>query len=219
MLHKTEFATVVLASLLLSAQTAPGMYTPNPAGRWAPDHFFLAGDFQFNSSKDLDFGGGHSQSLDNMAGFFVRPSYSIARNVVIHGRLGFQTADNIDTGFAGGFGIQGAYQFPAAPAWAVGGAFDYMHWSADIQNGGPNINWNEFQLSPAVSYRIPTFKKLTPYAGLMFDFVDARDSVSQSDPVGLLMGTNFDPNPHLRLDFQLRVISETGFLLSAGYLF
>ncbi len=218
-MHKTEFATVILASLLLSAQNALAMYTPNPAGRWEPNRFFLAGDFQFNSSKDLDFGGGDSHSLDNTVGLFVRPSYSIARNIVVYGRLGLQSADTIDTGFAGGFGVQAAYQFPRSPAWAIGGAFDYMHWSANIQNGGPNINWNEFQLTPAVSYQIPALKELTPYAGLMFDFVDARDSVSESDPVGLLMGTNFDPNPHLRLDFQLRVISETGFFFSVGYLF
>jgi hypothetical protein len=204
---------------LLWTGVAGAMYAPNPAGRWAPDHFFLAGDFQFNSSKDLDTGGGDSHSLDTMAGFFVRPSYSIARNIVIYGRLGFQSADTVDTGFAGGFGVQGAYEIPGARAWAIGGAFDYMHWSGDIEHGGPSINWNEFQLSPAVSYKIPTLPELTPYGGLMFDFVDARDSLSESNPVGLLMGMNIDPNPHLRLDAQVRVVTETGFAFSIGYLF
>ena len=214
-----RISVVAVLAATFWAGTAVAMYTPNPAGRWAPDHFFLAGDFQFNGSKDLDVGGGHTHSLDNMVGLFVRPSYSIARNIVVYGRLGFQSADSVDTGFAGGFGIQGAYEFPGARAWAIGGAFDFMHWSADMQDGGPDINWNEFQLTPAVSYRIPSLPELTPYAGLMFDFVDARDSVSEDDPVGLLMGTNFDPNPHLRLDFQLRVISETGFFFSVGYVF
>lgn len=223
------FVTCILAG----AHYAAAMYTPNPAGRWAPNRFFLAGDFQFND-KDLDPGG----NLGNMAGFFARPSYSVARNVTIYGLLGFQRADgnegvpDVDTGFAGGFGVQGAYVFPGAPEWALGGSFQFMHWASDFQHecvpdrfgfcrveGGRNIDWNEFQVAPAVSYQVPTVPSLTPYAGLLFDFVDARDSISERDTVGLLFGTNFDPTPRVRLDGQVRVINETGFFLSAGYLF
>ncbi len=215
--HGITFALAVLVFLWTGSVTA--MYTPNPAARWAPGRFFLAGDFQFNSSKDLDVGNGRTEQVDDMAGFFVRPSYSIATNVVVHGRLGFQGANDVDTGFAGGFGIQGAYVLPGAPAWAIGGAFDYLHWSADLSGTGSNINWNEFQLAPAVSYRIPRVPKLTPYGGLLFDFVTARNSSSESDPVGLLFGTNFDPTPHVRIDGQFRVVNETGFYFSVGYLF
>lgn len=196
---------------VLSATNAAAMSTPNPAGRWDPQRFILAGDFQFNGSKDLDHGG----EVNNMAGFFVRPAFSIVRNVVVYGRLGFQTADQVDLGFAGGFGIQGAYEFPADRHWAVGGSFDYLHWSGDLADSH-DIDWNEFQLTPAVSY---AFEQFTPYAGLMLDFVDGHDSISQDDPVGLLFGTNWDPTPHLRLDAQVRVISETGFFVSFGYLF
>jgi hypothetical protein len=209
---------VIAVLVVLLAGAAAAMYTPNPAARWAPQRFFLAGDFQFNSSKDLDVNGGTRQ-IDDTVGMFVRPSYSIARNLVVYGRLGFQTANDIDTGFAGGFGVQGAYVLPAAPAWAIGGAFDFLHWSADVSGTGHDIDWNEFQFAPAVSYQIPTARTLTPYIGLLADFVDARGSLSESDPVGLLLGTNFDPTPHVRLDGQLRVINETGFFFSVGYLF
>ncbi len=47
----------------------------------------------------------------------------------------------------------------------------------------------------------------------------ARRSGSQRDPVGLLFGTNFDPTPHVRFDGQVRVVSETGFFFSVGYVF
>jgi len=141
----------------------------------------------------------------------VRPSYSIARNMTIYGRLGFQTADHLDTGFAGGFGVQEAFELPQAPRWAIGAAFDYLHWSADFHSTGANINWNEFQITPAVSYRVASVPTLTPYAGVLFDFVDARSPLSESDPVGLLFGTNLDPAPNVRLDAQFRVINETGF--------
>ncbi len=202
-------------SIFLWVTSAEALYTPNPAGRWTPQRFFLAGDFQYNTSKDLDPGG----EVEDMAGFFVRPSYSLAPNVAVYGRLGIQTADDLDTGFAGGFGIQGAYELPGARQWAIGGSFDFLHWSADFEHTDANIDWNEFQIAPAVSYKIPQAPTLTPYAGLLFDFVDARGPLSESDPVGLLFGLNFDPSPHVRLDGQVRVVSETGFLLSAGYLF
>jgi hypothetical protein len=206
------------ACALLWTASAMAMYTPNPAGRWAPERFTLAGDFQFNSSKGLD----HAPDADNVAGFFVRPSYSIIRNLVVYARLGFQTADNVDTGFAGGFGVQGAYVLPGAREWAIGGAFDFLHWSGDFPSGAPvqhDIDWNEFQLAPAVSYNIPRVPQLTPYAGMLFDFVDARDSVSESDPVGILFGTNWDPTPEVRLDAQFRGVNETGFFFSVAYIF
>src|SRR5262249_32481727 len=208
------------ASALLWAASAAAMYTPNPAGRWAPGHFTLAADFQFNSDKDLDPGG----KVEDVAGFFVRPSYSIIRNVVVYARLGFQTADKVDTGFAGGFGVQGAYVFPGASDWAIGGAFDYLHWEGDFPSDAPSfaqrdIDWNEFQLAAAVSYNIPQLRELTPYAGLLFDFVDARGDISEDDPVGILFGTNWDPIPEVRLDAQFRVVNETGFFMSAAYIF
>jgi hypothetical protein len=199
---------------LLWAASAMAMYTPNPAGRWEPGRFTLAGDFQFNSSKDLDPGG----SVDNMAGFFIRPSYSIIRNLVVYARLGFQTADNVDTGFAGGFGVQGAYVLPGAREWAIGGSFDYLHWSGDLPHGR-DIDWNEFQFAPAVSYNIPQLPQLTPYAGMLFDFVDAVSPISEDDPVGILFGTNWDATPEVRLDAQFRGVNETGFFFSVAYIF
>jgi hypothetical protein len=222
---------VAVAAVVIAvwAGRAAAMYTPNPAARWAPQHFFLAGDFQFND-KDLNHGG----EIKDMTGFFARPSYSVARNVAIYGLLGFQTAQDVDTGFAGGFGVQGAYVLPRARAWAIGGSFQFLHWASNFSSrcvdrdafgfctaavGGDNLDWNEFQLTPAVSYRIPTAPGITPYAGMLLDFVDARDSIHESDPVGLLLGTNIDVGWHLRLDAQLRVASETGFLLSVGYMF
>ncbi len=216
MTRKLQVLTAL--ALLITTHTAFALYTPNPAGRWEPNRFTLAGDFQFNSEKGIDFPNSASANLNDMVGVFVRPGYSIARNVIIYGRLGFQDADGVDTGFAGGFGVQGAYVLPGAPAWAIGGAFDYIHWAADISHTGTNIDWNEFQLTPAVSYKVKEVPGLTPYAGLMLDFVDARNQ-SESDPVGLAFGTNFDPNPHLRLDGQIRVISETGFSFSVAYIF
>lgn len=208
----------VAVVLLTTANAASALYTPNPVGRWAPQHFYLAGDFQFTADKNVELDSGGTGSVDDIVGVFVRPGYSIVRNVVIYGRLGFQDADHVDLGFAGGFGVQGAYVLPGAPEWAIGGAFDYVHWTADIDNTDRDIDWNEFQLTPAVSYQVAQAPGLTPYAGLMLDFVDARN-ISESDPVGLLFGTNYDPNPHLRLDAQFRVISETGFLFSVGYIF
>lgn len=220
-MNRGKLGAVTIISVLSWATGALGMYTPNPAGRWAPQRFFLAGDFQIN---DKDVQGG---SIDSMAGFFIRPTYSVARNVVVYGMLGVQTADHLDSGFAGGFGVQGAYVFPGAREWAVGGSFGFLHWDSDFTHDchhnicpdGKNIDWNEFQFAPAVSYQIPTLPEMTPYAGMLFDFVDARDGISESDPVGLLFGTNVDPNRHLRLDGQFRVISETGFFFSVGYLF
>jgi len=219
-----QVGLLTVFAIVLWAGEASAMYTPNPAGRWEPYRFFLAGDFQFNY-KDMDPGG----SIDNMVGFFARPTFSIAQNVVLYGMLGVQTADKLDTGFAGGVGLQGAYVLPRAREWAIGGSFQYLHWDSDFShpNCSPSgrcpaprsINWDEFQFAPAVSYSIRTAPQLTPYAGMLFDFVDAHASISERNPVGLLFGANFDPSPHVRLDGQFRVISETGLLLSVGYLF
>lgn len=208
--------TFIFIVLLAWASGAAAMYTPNPAGRWPARHFFIAGDFQYITEKDLDPVGGE---IEDVAGFFVRPGYSALRDVVVYGRLGFQSADRIDTGFAAGFGFQGAYVLPRAPAWAIGGAFDFLHWSGEIERTGRNLQWNEFQLAGAVGYQPPTLPELSPYAGLLFDFVDGRGSLSERDPVGLLFGASFDPSPHFRFDGQFRVVSETGFLLSVAYIF
>lgn len=205
---------MVVAGVLCWASAAAAMYTPNPAGRWAAERFFVAGDFQYITSKDLDPPG----KIEDVAGFFVRPGYSLLENFVVYGRLGFQTADRVDTGFAGGFGLQGAFPLPRASAWAVGGAIDYLHWSADTSRGR-NIRWNEFQLSGAVSYQPASLPGLTPYAGLLFNFVDGRGSLSEDDPVGLLFGASFDASAPFRLEGQFRVVSETGFLLSFAYVF
>lgn len=206
---------VILAALagsLAVADVARAVYTPNPAGRWSPDHFFLAGDFQFHE-KDLDPRG----ELDDVTGFFVRPGYSIAPNVMLYGRLGAQEADGLDMGFAAGFGVQGAYVLPRAPEWAIGGAFDFLWWDADRDRGRGDIDYTEFQVTPAVSYNIPRLPELTPYAGFSLDFLGG--DLDEDDPFGLVFGTNFDLQPSWRFDAQFRVIHETGFFVSAGYLF
>lgn len=199
------------AGIALAASGASAMYTPNPAGRWAANRFFLAGDLQYDTSKDLDGGG----EIEDQIGLFVRPGYSIARNVMVYARLGFQDAERLDTGFAGGFGVQGAYALPAAPEWAIGGAFDFVYW--DTGDRFDNLSYVEYQFSPAVSYNIPKVPQLTPYAGLLFDFLGS--DFDEDKPVGAVFGTNFDPTNHVRLDAQFRVVNETGFLVSAGYMF
>ena len=200
-----------VAGLLAWAASAEAMYTPNPAGRWAENRFFLAGDFQYNSSKDLDSGG----EIKDQFGMFVRPAYSIARNIMIYGRLGFQDAKHLDTGFAGGFGVQGAYVLPRAPEWAIGGSFDFMYW--DTGSSGGNLSYVEYQFSPAVSYNVPQIPQLTPYAGMLFDFLGS--DFGEDKPVGAVFGTNYDPTNRIRLDAQFRVVNETGFFFSAGYMF
>jgi len=204
-------ARIGIVAVCLWATSAAAMYTPNPAGRWAANRFFLAGDFQYNTSKDLDNGG----ELKDVAGFFVRPAYSIFPNIMIYGRAGGQDAKHLDGGFAGGFGVQGAYILPRAPEWAIGGSFDFLYWDTGANN--VDLTYIEYQFAPAVSYNIPQVPQLTPYAGMAFDFLGS--DFNEDKPFGLLFGTNFDPTNRVRLDAQFRVINETGFFLSAGYLF
>jgi hypothetical protein len=204
------FALGALA-VLAWATTASAVYTPNPAGRWSPQRFFLAGDFQYND-KDLDPRG----EINDEIGFFARPAFSLAKNIMIYGRIGFQDSDTLDSGFAAGFGVQGAYVFPNAPEWAVGGAFDFLWWDTEGEFGG-DVDYTEFQFTPAVSYNVPQLPELTPYAGVMLDFLGG--DLEEDDVFGLVFGTNYDLMDRIRFDAQFRVISETGFLLSAGYLF
>ncbi|MGH7822919.1 MAG: hypothetical protein ACREQ9_24435 [Candidatus Binatia bacterium] len=204
----------VIAFVTLFAGAAEAIYTPNPAGRWAANRFFLAGDFQFNAEKDLDE---PRAEIEDVAGFYVRPAYSLARNVMIYGRVGFQDADGLDAGFAGGFGVQGAYILPRAPEWAIGGSFDFLYWTTETDRFEQDVDWTEFQFAPAVSYNIPQVPAITPYAGFMLDFITG--DAEQDDPFGLLFGSNFDIAPSVRFDAQFRVISETGFFASAGYMF
>jgi len=200
-----------VAGILIGATSASALYTPNPAGRWAPGHFFLAGDFMYNSSKDLDGGG----EIKDQVGFFARPAFSIAPNVMLYGRVGFMDAKGFDSGFAGGFGVQGAYILPRAPEWAIGGAFDFVYWGTGSR--GTDLTYIEYQFSPAVSYNIPQVPQLTPYAGVLFDFLTS--DFNEDKPFGMVFGTNFDPASRVRLDAQFRVVNETGFYFSAGYLF
>ncbi|MEA2625072.1 MAG: hypothetical protein QOD06_1117 [Candidatus Binatota bacterium] len=203
----------VVGGALVFATESLAIYVPNPAGRWAGRHFFLAGDFQYNASKDLDDG---ARDADDTVGFFVRPGYTVAPNVIVYGRFGVQDADRLDTNFAWGFGGQGAYPIPDIPELAVGGAFDFLYWSSEDRRAR-DVDWVEFQFTPGVSYNVPRVPELTPYAGAMFDFI-AGDA-NEGDPFGLVFGTNYDVTNRVRLDGQLRVISETGFLFSAGYMF
>jgi len=202
---------LAIAVLALTATSASAIYTPNPAGRWDANRFFIAGDLQYNGDKDLDSNG----ELDDEVGLFVRPSYAFAPNAVVYGRLGFQDAEHTDTGFAIGFGLQAAWELPAATDWAIGASFDYLFW--DLESGGSDVDYHEIQLAPAVSYNIPQLRAVTPYVGLMADFL--VDDLEEDDPIGLMFGSNFDLGEHIRFDGQIRVISEAGFLLSAGYLF
>lgn len=206
-------ACLTVAAIAWTTSAAWGLYTPNPAARWPAERFFLAGDFQFNADKDLDPRG----DLEEVTGLFVRPGFSIAENVVAYARLGFQTADDLDTGFAGGFGIQGAYVLPRAPEWAIGGAFDFLYWDTETDRGGFEVDVIEYQFTPAVSYRVPQAPLFNPYAGMMIDFLDG--DVDEGDTVGLLLGSNFDVARNVRLDAQIRLVSETGIFLSAAYVF
>ena len=206
-----QFWLAVVCLVLAAATNASALYTPNPAGRWAPGRFFLAGDFDFTTSKDLEGGG----EIEDKFGMFVRPAFSVAPNIMIYGRLGVADAEGLDAGFAGGFGVQGAYIFPAAPQWAVGGAFDFLYWQTE--GGNSDLDYIEYQFTPAVSYNIPQAPTLTPYAGVSIDFLDS--DFEEDNTVGPLFGINFDPTSHVRLDAQVRFVTETGFLISAGYMF
>jgi hypothetical protein len=202
------FAAVLVA---LGATQVRAMYSPNPAGRWAENRFFVAGDLQYNQ-KDLE----HNGDLDDEVGLFVRPSYSLAKNVTIYGRIGFQDADHLDAEFAIGGGIQAAYVIPNARDWAIGGSFDYLFWNAQT-NGGSDVDYHEFQLTPAVSWNPSQLRALTPYAGIPINFLSG--DLDEENTVGLMLGSNYDLNEHVRFDAQVRFVSETGFFLSAGYLF
>ena len=212
-MKRTGLCLVVAAVMVLGAAgSASALYSPNPAGRWAPGHFFLAGDFLFNTEKDLDPGG----EIEDVTGFFARPAYSIAPNVMLYGRIGMQDADGLDSGFAGGGGVQGAYVLPSAPEWAVGGAFDVIFWDTEGP-GGNSVDYTEFQISPAFSYNVPSVPALTPYGGVAFDFISG--DLEEDDMFGVFFGTNFDIGSRVRLDGQVRLINETGFAFSVGYLF
>lgn len=202
---KTILTAIVL--LALTATQAAAIYTPNPAGRWEDNRFLIAADLQYNGDKDLDSGG----SIEDTVGFYVRPSYVFAPNATIYGRIGFQDADRTDTEFAIGAGIQAAWEIPAATDWAVGASFDYLYWDLD------SVDYHEIQFAPAVSYNIPQLREVTPYAGIMANFL--VDDLEEEDPVGLLLGSNFDIGKQVRFDAQIRLISESGFLLSAAYIF
>jgi len=208
---RTKSTLTVLAAAILAITAAPAsaIYTPNPAGRWEDHRFLVAADLQYNGDKDLDSGG----SLDDTVGFFVRPSYVFAPNATLYGRIGLQDADSrgIDTEFAIGAGIQAAWEIPAATDWAVGASFDYLYWDLD------SIDYHEIQFAPAVSYNIPQLREVTPYAGIMANFL--VDDLDEEDPVGILLGSNFDIGKQVRFDAQIRLISENGFLLSAAYIF
>ena len=202
----------VVAVWVFAASDALAVYTPNPAGRWAANRFFIAGDLQYNDEKDVQTDdGGIEGKIEDEVGFFVRPSYSFMENGTIYGRIGVQEADGTDSEFAIGFGAQAAWALPAADDWAIGVSFDYLYWDLD------NIDYHEIQFAPAVSYRIPQVPEITPYFGLMADFI--VDDLEEDDPVGIMFGSNFDIGEHIRFDTQVRLISETGFLLSAGFLF
>jgi len=206
---RTKSMSIVLAAVLLAITAAPAsaIYTPNPAGRWEDNRFLIAADLQYNGDKDLDSGG----SIEDAVGFYVRPSYVFAPNATLYGRIGFQEADGTDTEFAIGAGIQAAWEIPAATDWAVGASFDYLYWDLD------SVDYHEIQFAPAVSYNIPQLREITPYAGIVADFL--VDDLEEDDPVGILLGSNFDIGEQIRFDAQIRLISESGFLLSAAYIF
>jgi hypothetical protein len=204
---KSSFVLVAVVALAsMAAVESHAMYTPNPAARWAANRLFVAADLQYNGDKDLDRGG----EIDDEIGFYGRPSYAFAQNATIYGRIGFQDADGVDTEFAIGGGLQAAWVLPNAQDWTIGASFDYLYW--DVPG-----DYHEIQIAPAVGYNIPSLRELTPYAGLAFDFL--VEDYEEDDPVGVLLGSTFDVGDRIRLDGQVRFINESGFSISAGYLF
>lgn len=198
-------STAVL--LALTATPSSAIYTPNPAARWEADRFFVAVDLQYNDHKELD----PDDDIKEEVGFFVRPSYAFAPNAAFYGRIGLQDAKHTDTEFAIGAGVQAAWELPGATDWAIGGSLDYLYWDLD------SVDYHEIQVAPAVSYKIPQLPEVTPYAGIFADFL--LTDVDEDEPVGLLLGSNFDIGDRVRIDGQVRFIGENGFFLSAGYLF
>ena len=81
-MKRSWLVPLVAAAVLGGAGSASALYSPNPAARWAPGHFFLAGDFLFNTEKDLDPRG----ELEDMTGFFARPAYTLMPNLIVYGR-------------------------------------------------------------------------------------------------------------------------------------
>jgi len=203
----TTLRLCAVAVWVLAATDAFAMYTPNPAGRWQANHFFVGADLQYNSDKELDPAG----EIDDEVGFFIRPSYALAPNATVYGRIGVQEAEHTDSELGIGFGLQAAWELPAASDWAIGASFDYLYWDL------PHTDYHEIQFAPAVSYRIPGLQGVTPYAGLIADFL--VDDLEEDDPIGLLLGSNFDIGTSLRFDAQIRLIAESGFLLSGGVQF
>jgi hypothetical protein len=218
-----------IVALLLSAEAASAVYTPNPAGRWQKHRFFIAADVQY-LKKDIDLPGPDNKTVEEeIYGMFVRPSFSIAPNVTVYGRIGFQDTDLVELGFAGGAGAQLAYPLPWAREWAIGVSYDFLYVEdSDFEDVPGSREWMEHQIAPGVSFTVPRVRALTTYAAALIDFVEAERTqgngqsggeLEQDDLVGLAVGLTVDPIPNLRVDVQFRAISETAASLSVGYLF
>ncbi len=190
----------------------------NGAGR-----FGIGAEMDFVLDRDVDFDPGGEGGVDTNR-FFVTGSYGFLRNVDGFVKLGFFNGEtspgdvDIDTGLGLGAGVRAS--FLQQGNWHVGGLFQVLYFTSELDTGN-DIDWFEFDLAAAVSYR--GLGQIVPYGGLKLSFMDGEidggPDFSQDTPIGIFGGVSVALTPQISIGGELRLIDESAIGIWARYTF
>ncbi len=191
----------------------------NGAGR-----FGVGAELDFVFDHDIDFDGGGDGELETNR-FFATGSYGFLQDLDGFVKVGFFNGDldpgstDIDTGFGIGGGVRGT--FLRQGDWRFGGLFQIQFFSSELDfPGNPDIDWLEFDVAAAASYR--GFGQIVPYGGIKLGFIDGDiegADFDQDDVFGIFGGASVAIMPQFTVGAELRLIDETAIGVYARYTF
>jgi hypothetical protein len=181
----------------------------NGAGR-----FGVGGELDFVLDRDLENGGSFSMETTRVIG---NASFGLTRNIdgfvklgLFNGELGDGGNIDIDPGFA--IGVGGRASFIERGDLRFGVLAQVLYFNAELDTGGnPDIDWIEFDIAPAVSFR--GLGQIVPYAGLKLSWLDGdTDPVGDfenDDLIGIFGGASFAVSPTISVGAELRLLDES----------
>lgn len=136
---------------------------------------------------------------------------------------------SVSDGSAMGYGVgvkATVHEIPKKVKYGVGIqllTFSTKHTVSGV-SGDYTIDWMEYDIFAGGSY-LP-LGELVPYGGLVLSKVDGKtkgpgvsQSFNEDSSFGIFLGGDFKINDQLKAGAELRLVNETSFALSVGYMF
>lgn len=220
-------AAPFLAAALAAAALAPGRaeagFIGDPTLTNGAGRFSLSAEVDL-TERDLDFDGGADVEIETSR-LFVTGAYGFGPSVDGFVKIGFWGGElnpgpDIDNNLGIGFGVKGAFVDRGEIRLGALGQFGYFSSELDSPPG-PDIDWYEFDLAVAASFR--GLGQIVPYVGAKLSLVDGEveggGDFEQDDTLGVFGGVSFAASSQVLLGAEVRLLDENAVGLVARFLF